>query len=127
MRFNDKNAQATTANIGKRGDSGYIQRPVLVSTFSTVDTNELRNPRLPILATRCTNAKGGQSYHNYGLALYLVEIRNGTALWNNGNCNKIGQLGRKLGFEWGGNFPNFVDNPHFQMRFEMHWKQLLNN
>lgn len=42
----------TTANIGKRGDSGCIQRPVSVSAFSTVDNDELRNPRLPILANR---------------------------------------------------------------------------
>jgi len=42
-----------TANIGKRGDSGCIQLPVSVTAFSLVDTNELRNPRLPILANRC--------------------------------------------------------------------------
>ena len=39
-------------NIGKRGDSGCIKLPVFVSAFSTADTNELRNPRLPILAIR---------------------------------------------------------------------------
>lgn len=47
-----KNNDALTANIGKRGDSGCIQHPVSVSAFSSADTNELRNPRLPILANR---------------------------------------------------------------------------
>ena len=44
--------QPLTANIGKRGDSGRIQRSTSVSAFSTMDTNELRKPRLPILANR---------------------------------------------------------------------------
>jgi len=44
--------QHPTANIGKPGDSGYIQHLVSVSGFSSVDTNALRKPRLPILAKR---------------------------------------------------------------------------
>ncbi len=51
-QIKNNNRQCLTANIGKRGDSGCIQRPVFVSAFFTVDTNELRNPRLPILANR---------------------------------------------------------------------------
>jgi len=45
------------ANIGKRGDSGRIQHPISVSAFSLADTNELRKPRLPILANRCANIR----------------------------------------------------------------------
>jgi hypothetical protein len=56
-KFRYKKHQQLTANIGKRGDSGCIQRPVSVSAFSTVDNDELRNPRLPILANRCKQAR----------------------------------------------------------------------
>lgn len=44
--------QPITANIGKAGASGRIQCSTSISAFSTVDTNELREPRLPILADR---------------------------------------------------------------------------
>ncbi|WP_062055678.1 M15 family metallopeptidase [Aquimarina longa] len=67
-----------------------------------------------------TNAKAGESYHNYGLAFDVVEIKNGKALWNNPNWQKIGNLGKSLGFEWGGDWKRFKDKPHFQKRFGKH-------
>ncbi len=64
-----------------------------------------------------TNSKGGESYHNYGLAFDVVEIKNGKALWSNPNWNKIANLGKSLGFSWGGDWSSFKDKPHFQMNF----------
>lgn len=64
-----------------------------------------------------TNAKGGQSFHNFGLAIDVVEIKNGKALWNNPNWNKIGRIGKSVGFEWGGDWTSFKDKPHFQYTF----------
>ncbi|MCI5057381.1 MAG: M15 family metallopeptidase [Flavobacteriales bacterium] len=64
-----------------------------------------------------TNAKPGRSLHNYGLALDVVEIKNGKAMWNNTNWSKIGKLGKSLGFSWGGDWTSFKDKPHFEMRF----------
>lgn len=63
-----------------------------------------------------TNAKAGYSYHNFGLAFDVVEIKGGKTLWNNPNWSKIGALGEKYGFEWGGKW-KFVDKPHFQKSF----------
>ena len=64
-----------------------------------------------------TNAKPGQSLHNYGLAIDVVEIRNGKPVWTNPNWKKIGELGKRLGFAWGGDFKTITDLPHFEMRF----------
>ena len=64
-----------------------------------------------------TNAKAGDSLHNYGLALDVVEIKDGQALWNNPNWKKIANLGKSLGFDWGGDWSGFSDKPHFEMRF----------
>ncbi|MEW7279730.1 M15 family metallopeptidase [Aquimarina sp. 2201CG1-2-11] len=72
---------------------------------------------------RVTNAKAGQSYHNYGLALDVVEIKNGKAIWNNPNWKRIADIGKSLGFEWGGDW-KFIDKPHFQMRFGKHHTEL---
>ena len=64
-----------------------------------------------------TNAKGGKSYHNFGLAVDIVEIKNGKALWTNPDWNKISELGKSLGFEWGGDWVSIKDKPHFQVSF----------
>jgi hypothetical protein len=64
-----------------------------------------------------TNAKGGSSNHNYGLAFDVVPIENGNVNWNSKNWNKIGQIGKSVGFDWGGDWSGFVDKPHFEMLF----------
>jgi hypothetical protein len=66
-----------------------------------------------------TNAKGGQSNHNFGTALDVVPIVNGKADWKASaeTWNKIGKLGKELGFDWGGDWKGLVDKPHFEMQF----------
>ncbi len=66
---------------------------------------------------KATNAKAGQSYHNYGLAIDVVQIKNGKTIWNNPNWSKIAAIGKSLGFEWGGDWKSFKDLPHFQITF----------
>ncbi len=65
-----------------------------------------------------TKAKGGQSLHNYGLAVDVVPLgANGQPNWNvpNSTWQKIGAAGKKQGLEWGGDWKGFVDRPHFQL------------
>ena len=64
---------------------------------------------------KVTNARGGQSWHNYGLAIDVVQMVGSTPVWK-ADWNKIGEIGEKHGFEWGGRW-KFIDKPHFQMRF----------
>lgn len=63
-----------------------------------------------------TNAKPGDSYHNYGLAVDVVPIVNGVADWST-DWNKIAGIGKPLGFVWGGEFTTITDKPHFEMHF----------
>lgn len=71
-----------------------------------------------------TNAKGGFSYHNYGLALDIVLIRKttGQAVWDiatdfdndrKSDWLEIVSILKSFGFEWGGDW-KFKDYPHFQ-------------
>lgn len=65
-----------------------------------------------------TRARGGQSLHNYGLAVDLVPVgANGQPNWNvpNSTWQTIGAAGKRQGLEWGGDWTGFVDRPHFQM------------
>ena len=45
-----------------------------------------------------TNARGGQSLHNFGLAIDVVEIKNGKALWTNSKMSEIAALGKSNSF-----------------------------
>lgn len=59
-----------------------------------------------------TMVKGGSSFHNYGVAfdvrpLVLDEQKEE-------HYRRIGPIGKKLGLEWGGEWKDFVDLPHFE-------------
>lgn len=81
------------------------------------EQNELYNQGRTTKGKIVTNAKGGDSYHNYGLAFDVVEIKDGKALFENPNWTKIGSIGKTFGFEWGGEWESLKDKPHFQKTF----------
>lgn len=76
---------------------------------------------------KVTNAKGGQSYHNYGLAFDICLIIDGKkASWDTtsdfdqdleSEWMECVRIAKKHGFEWGGDWLKFKDLPHFQMTF----------
>lgn len=63
-----------------------------------------------------TNAKGGSSYHNYGLAIDVVELVNGQPNWHF-DYVQLKPFADKLGIVWGGTFRSIVDKPHFEISF----------
>lgn len=74
---------------------------------------------------KVTNAKPGSSYHNYGLAIDGVEIKDGKAIWNNPNESKIVEAAKKYNLYWGGNFTTLKDKPHFEYQLFGNISQLL--
>lgn len=76
-----------------------------------------------------TNAKGGYSFHNFGLAFdFAVYAKNGKDInWTvNSEWKRVGAIGQSLFvtingkkhyLEWGGAWKGFVDYPHFQLTF----------
>ena len=60
-----------------------------------------------------TNARGGYSWHNYGLAADYAFIIDGKVTWN-GPWDKFGKIARQCGLEWGGDWKKFTDRPHVQ-------------
>jgi len=71
-----------------------------------------------------TYLSGGNSYHNYGLAFDVVEIKDNDALWENENWDKIGRIGKLFDFKWGGDFAQFKDRPHFHKSYNYNTKSL---
>lgn len=76
---------------------------------------------------KVTNAKGGQSYHNYGLAFDIVLIIDGKeASWDTlkdfdgdkvADWHEVVKIAKKYGWAWGGDFVSFKDAPHFEKTF----------
>src|SRR5690606_418317 len=64
-----------------------------------------------------TYSKGGESYHNYGLAIdFALELEDGSVIWDleyDGNGNgesdwmEVVEIAKGLGFEWGGDWQKF--------------------
>ena len=60
-----------------------------------------------------TNARGGYSWHNFGLAADYAFVINGKVTWN-GPWDTFGRIAKECGLEWGGSWKTFKDRPHVQ-------------
>ena len=65
---------------------------------------------------RVTNARGGFSNHNFGIAFDIGVFEGSRYLPESPKYHAVGTLGVELGLEWGGNWKSFVDAAHFQLR-----------
>ena len=68
---------------------------------------------------RVTNARGGQSFHNFRCALDVVPLRSGKPVWGTTGADgklwqRIGAIGKACGLEWAGDWKTFKEYPHFQ-------------
>ncbi|PSL40476.1 peptidoglycan L-alanyl-D-glutamate endopeptidase CwlK [Planomicrobium soli] len=83
-----------------------------------------------------THAKGGESYHNYGLAIdFALLLPNGDVVWDinrDGNGNgkadwqEVVDIAKDLDFSWGGDWRYFKDYPHLEMSFGLSIDDLQN-
>jgi peptidoglycan L-alanyl-D-glutamate endopeptidase CwlK len=85
--------------------------------------------------TIVTYVEGGESYHNYGLAIdFALLLKDGTVVWDiKRDDNKNGKsdwmeviaIGKQLGFKSGADFlGSFKDYPHFEMDFGLSIREL---
>ena len=63
-----------------------------------------------------TNARGGYSNHNFGIAFDVAVFEGNKYLPESVKYKAVGALGTDLGLEWGGNWRTIVDQSHFQLR-----------
>lgn len=86
-------------------------------TFAEQDALYAQGRTVP--GTIVTNARGGYSFHNYGVAFDVCPTIGGKFQWNNiALFDQIGAIGQSLGLEWGGAWAKFPDKPHFQLIFD---------
>jgi peptidoglycan L-alanyl-D-glutamate endopeptidase CwlK len=73
-----------------------------------------------------TNAKAGQSWHNYRCAVDVVPLVHGKPDWDGSHpvWAKIGKIGKECGLEWAGDWTSFKEIAHFQYTDGMSLAQL---
>jgi peptidoglycan L-alanyl-D-glutamate endopeptidase CwlK len=111
--------------------SGRSQVRVAQGLRTFAEQDALYNQR-----PKVTNARGGQSIHNYGMAVDIVLIIDGkTASWdthkdwdNDGvaDWDECVKIFAKHGWSWGGNWSSFKDMPHFDKIGFNNWRVLIN-
>lgn len=100
-------------------DEGYsLQVSQGLRTFAEQDALFNKRPKV-------TQARGGQSMHNYGLAVDFVFIVDGKPSWDEKLYRNIKGWAAIADLEWGGNWKNFVDLPHVQLKGLPSYKVLL--
>jgi len=65
---------------------------------------------------KVTNAKAGQSFHNFKVAFDFCPIVGGKAQWNDAaTFTKCGEIAESLGLEWAGRWLRFKELAHCQL------------
>lgn len=115
-----------------------INTKILTSDVKMLLTQGLRTfeeqDALAKQVSKVTNAKGGQSIHNYGLAFDFCLKKGKEAIWDtnkdfdgdkNPDWMEIVTLFKSKGYTWGGDFKSIHDAPHLEKTFGHTWQQLL--
>lgn len=88
-----------------------IEVRLIDGTRTYAEQNALYNKK-----PKVTNAKGGYSWHNFGLAVDFGLFRGKEYLGESPYYQTLGALAREVqGLEWGGDWASFKDYPHLQM------------
>ncbi|MGZ8844946.1 MAG: peptidoglycan-binding protein [Pyrinomonadaceae bacterium] len=114
-KVHPKLAQAVAAVINTLAAEGLKVEVVQgLRTFAEQDALFAQGRTKP--GKKVTKAKGGQSNHNYGLAVDLCPFVGGEPQWEDEKgFDRIGAAGKKQGLKWGGDWPNFPDRPHLEL------------
>lgn len=68
-----------------------------------------------LVGKRVTNAKAGESFHNWRVAFDFVPLFNGKAQWENVSAfTSCGMLAESLGLEWAGRWDTLKELIHCQ-------------
>jgi peptidoglycan L-alanyl-D-glutamate endopeptidase CwlK len=82
-------------------------------TFAEQDKLFRQGRDLP--GPKVTNARGGQSNHNFGVAWDIGIFQGGQYLPESPLYAQVSRRVKGLGLEWGGDWARFPDEPHFQV------------
>jgi hypothetical protein len=105
--------RAVVADLASQGITVEIVQGL--RTFAEQDALYAQGRSVP--GPVVTQARGGESNHNYGLAADLCPFADGRAQWNAPIevWAAIGAAAVRHGLSWGGNWKKFLDKPHVEL------------
>ena len=89
---------------------------IITSTYRDAESqNELYAQGRTKPGKKVTNAKAGQSYHNWRVAFDFCPIVNGKCQWGDDALwTKCGEIAEGIGLEWAGRWTKFRETAHCQ-------------
>lgn len=89
---------------------------IITSTYRDMESQEILYEQGRTKPGRIvTNAKAGQSFHNYRCAFDFVPVINGKAQWDDIDLiSKCGEIGESIGLTWAGRWKYFKELLHLQ-------------
>lgn len=89
---------------------------LITSTYRDFESQQaLYNQGRTVPGRIVTDAKPGDSFHNYKVAFDFVPIVNGKAVWDDASLFlKCGLLAEGVGLEWAGRWKRFPEMAHCQ-------------
>lgn len=89
---------------------------IITSTYRDFESQTtLFNQGRTTAGKKVTNAKAGQSFHNFKVAFDFVPVINGKAMWmDEGLFTKCGIIAESCGLEWAGRWNKFKELAHCQ-------------
>lgn len=89
---------------------------IITSTYRDAESqNALYAQGRTTPGKKVTNAKGGQSYHNWKVAFDFCPLVNGKPAWNDTALfTKCGEIAEGVGLEWAGRWVKFKELAHCQ-------------
>jgi peptidoglycan L-alanyl-D-glutamate endopeptidase CwlK len=107
---------AARASIGRIKSAGF-QVKIISGTRSFAEQNELfKKGRFGNPGPKVTNAKGGFSNHNFGIAWDIGLFDGGKYLMSAQPYEEAALSGKANDLIWGGDWQSFKDTPHYQLR-----------
>lgn len=103
------------ALVQKAAQAG-IRIKVISATRTYAEQDALYAQGRTLPGRKVTNARGGWSNHNFGIAFDVGVFEGSAYLPASPKYKAVGALGMDLGLEWGGSWKSIVDEPHFQLR-----------
>lgn len=94
---------------------GYTAR-IISGTRSYAEQDALYAKGRTTPGPRVTNARGGYSNHNFGIAWDIGIFQGKVYLGESPLYLACGAIGRAQGLEWGGDWKSFPDTPHYQVK-----------
>jgi peptidoglycan LD-endopeptidase CwlK len=89
---------------------------IISGTRSYAEQNALfRQGRFGNHGPVVTRSRGGQSWHNFGLAWDIGLFRNGAYVTDDAVYRQVSGIAKIAGIEWGGDWHSFKDFPHYQI------------